>query len=152
MADSPLNAPLISLFAEEIESAQLEEKYLTTIILVGACSELILREIADVPRKNSYSETINKARKSHRITSRQEELFRDIKLLRDKYVHIDANRIIKLNLENGVFVEIDGLLDHINEPIYAAGNNDELKEAFKLTVSMDANAISNLFNKLYRTF
>ena len=129
----------------EIERTRKSGHHLSTVFLIGGTAELILRELADDERTGS-EKLIAKLQKLNVINSVQAELFDEIRERRNKYLHVNANKILSDN--QYFYVDKDGLLDNINEIALSDYTEENLRKTLTLHIRNDAHRMMDVFRQL----
>ena len=137
--------PILNTYIEAVRKTRRDDADLATIFLVGAVSELTVREIMD-DEQIGAERLIIKALDEGKISVEEEALFQAIRERRNKYVHINAQRI--LDDYQYFTVGRDGLLDNINEIALADFSEKALAKVLTLHIKEDAAQIFSDFEKL----
>ncbi len=141
--------PIIQVYLDEIEKLAKLRAELPLIFLIGATSELILREIMNDPT-TGMEKLIEKSEKAGKITHEQSVCFDDLRLYRNKYTHISAGKMLSEDF-SGLYVEHEnGLLNHVNEIFFNEFTDDNLRKVFTLHIAGDSNKAYSILRNLVR--
>ncbi|MFZ3099869.1 MAG: hypothetical protein WA103_01375 [Minisyncoccales bacterium] len=140
--------PLIKIYTNEIEKTQSRGGDLALIFIVGATCELILREIMDIATNNTIGmeRLIFSGLAKNIINQKQAVLFNDIREIRNKYIHIDVDKII--NDYCYFLIKPNGLIENINEIILNNFSKKNLEKVVNIHISEDSLLAYKKFNQL----
>lgn len=142
--------PIIQVYLAEIDKLYQNKAGLPLIFLIGATAELILREISNDP-KTAMEKLIAKAEKSRAISYKQSLLFEDIRMYRNKYIHISADKILNEEISGLFFTDKNGLLQNVNEIVLDDLTENKLRKVLLLHVAGDSETAYKTFKKLLRS-
>jgi hypothetical protein len=110
----PERYPIIRVYLAEIEKLHKNKAGLPLIFLIGATGELIIKEISK-DSKTAMEKLIANAEKNREISYKQSLLFEDIRMYRNKYTHISADKILNEEISGLLIEDENGLLQNVNE-------------------------------------
>ena len=147
----PFDYPIVRYYLEQAEKLLGKESYLGVLLVAGTLSELIVREIAD-DDKTRLAPLLKRLLKSRKINPNQFNLFDAIRKIRNRYVHININKLAN-DFDGIVLTGSDGVTTFLNEIILSSHRPEKkVVEFFKIRVKVDSLEIVDLLNKAICTF
>lgn len=135
--------PGILAYMGEAKRALRSDMYLACVLICGALSELVLREMAS-DHKTRIKQIIDMLHKSGAITEEQRRSFHTIRRIRNKYVHLDY-RENWVKPPEGIAFERDGIITFLEEALAEQASIDnEIFLKHWAHSAMDANEIYRL--------
>lgn len=147
----PLNYPIVRYYLGEAETLLRKRSYLGALLVVGTLSELLVRELADDER-TSLKKLLKKLLDSSKITEAQFRLFERIREIRNRYVHININKLVH-NFDGKALVNHNGTVTFLNEVVLSSSNPEkQIVKFYKLSVKLDSLVIFDLMKQVIETF
>lgn len=143
-----LEYPLVRLYFDEAEKALSQGLHISCIAVSGILTELMARELASDERSNLV-DVLKKLFKDKKISPKQFEWFNTIRLVRNRYIHINIGKEIETSFMGMVKEEPNGSMTFLKELI--VGSDDPETEAIKLhklCAESDACEVSMTLEKL----
>jgi len=142
--------PIIKVYIAEIDKLYRRKRHLPLIFLIGATAELMLREITD-DLKTGMRKLIVKAEKTRAISHKRGLLFGEIRMYRNKYTHISANRILNGEISGLFFWDENGLMQNVNEIVFNDLSERTLRRTLQLHIAGNSEISYHTFGKLLRS-
>jgi len=140
--------PILRIYTDAINKLQKQSDNLALIFLIGGTCELFLREIMN-DEKTGMERLIRHAENNKKINLQQAELFDDIRACRNKYLHINSDKILD---DYRYFYVKDDLLENVNEIVLNDFDEKNLEKVARTHILKDSEFIYTYFKELVKSF
>ena len=108
--------PVITYYLEQAESMLKNEFYLGLLLVSSTLTELVTREFAGDSGQENYARLLEKLLSKNRISNDQYEILDRIRIIRNRYIHLNVGNLIQRFAGLGIIDE-KGVVTFLNETI-----------------------------------
>lgn len=141
--------PAVKLYLDEAERALRQGLYFSCIAVCGILSELMARELASDERSR-FADVLNRLLKDGKISGKQFHRFDSIRLIRNRYVHLNLRKEIETSFMGMAREEENGNMTFLSELVYNSDDPEaEAIRLHKLCAEKDAEKMLRMLKELF---
>lgn len=146
----PLEYPIVTYYLDEIEKTK-KHFSLSVVLLAGTLSELIIRELSN-DSGSPYAGLLKRILKRKLIGDNQFKICDEIKLIRNRYVHVNIGKMIK-KWHGLAVIDKDGLATFSKEVVLSSVEPEkEIPNFYSIHLKADSERILFLLKALLKSF